>query len=425
MSLLTQLYGAADSIVLGQFAGKIAFSSVGAVTPIIGLIVNAVISINVGVSVLTARAFGARDGNTTKRIVGTAFIFGITIGLFICTFGELMAANMLRWSNVPDDVYSGALLYLRLYLAGTPASLYYYMLSPLLSARGDSTRPLIYMTVSGLTNVALNVILVAGFSLDVLGVGVATVVSQYLSAILLTVRLLRQDGDAKLVLKNVTVDFSLLKKILVLGIPAVVTSACFSLTNLQIQSAVNSFGADAISGNAAGTQIDSFIFTVFNSLSGAMATAVGQNLGAGKLQRISNIRRSIYLIAGVSITVVAWMIILFSEPLLSIFIPGEPEAIVYGKSRLFFILGIIAFYSLSSLNGATMQAFGKTGLQMVINLVGVCGLRLVWMLFVYPLYKTRVMLYVAYPISYVVLIIATTIAVEVIIRRYKKRLNIG
>ena len=207
-----------------------------------------------------------------------------------------------------------------------------------------------------------------------------------------------------------------------LGIPAVVSSATFSLTNLQIQSAVNTFGADGISGNAAGTQIDAFIFTVFNSLSVAMATAVGQNLGAGNLKRISEIRRSIYLIAGISIVIISWSVIFLSEPLLSIFIPGEAEAIVFGKSRLFFIMGPIVFYLISSLNGATMQAFGRTGVQMILNLFGVCGLRLVWMLFIYPLNPTRVMLYIAYPISYVVLVFATSIAAQLVIKNYKKRL---
>lgn len=424
MSLLSQLYSAADSIVLGQFAGKLAFSSVGAATPIISLIVNAVISVNTGVSILAARAFGARDDATTKKIVGTAFVFATTLGATICLVGELLAPYLLLWSNVPEEVYSGSLLYLRLYLTGTPASLYYYILSPLLSARGDSTRPLIYMTASGLTNVALNVILVAGFSLDVMGVSIATVVSMYLSAFLLTLRLLKQDGAAKLVLRDIRVDFSLLKKILMLGIPAVVSSATFSLTNLQIQSAVNTFGADGISGNAAGTQIDSFIFTVFNSLSVAMATAVGQNLGAGNLKRISEIRRSIYLIAGISIVIISWSVIFLSEPLLSIFIPGEVEAIAFGKSRLFFIMGPIVFYLISSLNGATMQAFGRTGIQMILNLIGVCGLRLVWMLFIYPQNPTRVMLYIAYPISYVVLVFATSIAAQLVIKNYKKRLNL-
>ena len=420
MSLLSQLYSAADSIVLGQFAGKLAFSSVGAATPIISLIVNAVISINVGVSVLTARAFGARDDLTTKRIVGTAFVFALSLGTLLCLVGELLAPYLLLWSNVPEEVYSGSLLYLRFYLVGTPAALYYYILSPLLSARGDSTRPLLYMTASGITNVALNVILVAGFSLDVMGVSIATVASMYLSAILLTVRLVRQDGAAKLIISKIVVDLSLLKKILILGIPAVISSVTFSLTNLQIQSAINTFGQDGISGNAAGTQIDIFVFSVFNSLSAALATAIGQNLGAGKMKRISEIRRSIYLIAGITITVVSWSIIFLSEPLLSIFIPGEPEAIAFGKSRLFFIMSLIVLYLLSAMNGATMQAFGKTGIQMILNLICVCGLRLFWMLFIYPLNPTRVMLYIAYPIAYVLLIFATTVASRLVVRNYKR-----
>ncbi len=421
MGLLSSLYSAADSIVLGRFSGKLAFSAVGAANPIIALIVGAVVSINTGVSVLTARAFGSGDDEKTRKIVGTAFIFGISIGIFIAVIGELLAPLTLKLSDCPSEVYESALLYMRLYLIGTPAQLYYSVMSPLISSRGDSVRPLIYMTVSGLTNVTLNIILVAGFSLDVLGVGLATVISQYLAAILLTARLLRSKSAEKLVIKNARVDKSLLKQILLLGIPSVISAATFSLSNLQIQSAVNAFGQDGISGNAAASSLDGFVFVAISAMSAATVTAIAQNLGAGNKERLFKVRRMLYIITGVMIALLSWSVILLSETLLSIYISGEPEVLLFGKYRLFFILSIVSLYSIAAVNGGIMQAFGKTSWQMLINIIGICGLRAIWMLFIYPRFETKLMLYIAYPLSYIIIIIISTILVEIIFRKYRKQ----
>lgn len=417
MGIIQNLYSSADSIILGQFAGKAAFSAVGATGSIVSFLVNIVIGINAGVSIIVARAFGANDEKRTQDAVSTAYMTSIFLGFFLLIVGELFSLPLLRFMDCPEDVIDGAHLYLSIYFLGAPASSFYSFLVPVLNARGDSTRPLIFSTVSGFLNVILNLIFVIAFSMDVAGVAIATVVSQYVSAILLFIVLVRTKDASRLRPFRFKINFSIFALMIKYGVPSVVSTTTFSFSNLQIQSAVNFFGQDGISGNSAGGQIDSYIFTFVGALGTATVTAIAQNLGAGNKDRLLKIHKTMLLFSFISTLAISGLTLLFSKQLLSIFLPDEPDAAYFGVLRLVCILSTIAIYSLSTVSWSTFRAFGKNVLQMVVNILGICGTRLIWIVVIFRLYPNPWNVYISFPVSY---IIVTVIAVFVVSRHLKK-----
>lgn len=423
-SMLQVLYTAADIAVVGNFASAVAVASIGATSAIINLLVNVFVNIATGANILLARYRGAKDFGNLKKTISTSYTFSLILGVCIMLLGMTLAEPMLLLTKCPDNVMGGALLYMRIYMIGVPAAMFYNFMSCVLRSMGDSKRPFVYLSLSGVVNIVLNLLFVIGFGMDVEGVAIATVVSQYLSAILLFIRLVRFRDENRLSPLSFKLHGDSLKKVVRYGIPSAISGASFSLSNILIASAINSFGDYAISGNTAAGYIESiFLFSITTPLMQTAATFIGQNIGAGNRERTIKIARQMYLYGGVFIAVIAALALVFDRQLLSLFIPGEDASIDFGiiglDMRLWFA---IAFAALQISNGV-MQAFGYTTYQMINSLFGIVGIRFLWMLVFYPLNPTPFMLYVCYPITWCASLLGSMPVALVVLNKYRKGKN--
>ncbi len=424
-AVLQVLYNAADIIVVGNFAGQLAYSSVGATGPINSLLIASVVGVSVGANIIIARYLGARDARKTERAVHTSFLFSLLLGVSMLGIGELLSVPLLRLTGCPEEVMAGASLYMRIYYIGIPATFVYNFMAAVLRTKGDSKRPLIYLTVSGIVNVVLNIVLVAGFHLGVAGVAVATVVSQYISAVCVVVRLLHlpQDDFCRLSFSKMRIDGAELLRIIRFGVPSMISSSLYSISNMQIQSAINSFGPDGISGNSSATSIESFMTAVTGTLSAAAAAFVGQNIGAGRRERVPRIYRCIILIGVVPMILIGIPLLIFGEEVLSLYLPNAPGAVEFGLVRMRIMIPIISMNVVMNANSGTMQAFGYTLQSMIVSLLAVCGFRTAWMLLVYPHFETPFMLYICYTCSWSLTMLIGLGFVISILARYKRGKN--
>lgn len=426
--LLQCFYNAADLIVVGRFASADALAAVGATSPITGMLINIFVSLSVGTSILLARAYGARDEEKTRRIISTSYAFSLILGLVIASAGQLLVTPLLVLSDCPGGVViDGARLYLRIILIGTPAQLFYNFMCNVIRADGDSKRPLVYLALSGIVNVVLNLFLVIVLGMDVAGVAVATVVSQYLSASLLFIKLIRLEGAKRLMpLRSFTINGKQLLRILRLGVPSSVSSSMYSIANFQIMSAINAFGSYATAGNAAAVNIESFFTTMTGSLATAASALVGQNIGAGNRERVNSVITRFYLAFVPTLGLIGLLAPIFSEPLLALYLSSsETAAIEFAKVRFWCVSAFLFLNAFMNINSGTLQAFGYTTYAMLISIVGVCGFRTLWMLAVYPHFKTPLGLYSCFTVSWLIVCVVGTVTVTVLRKRYKSgKLNV-
>lgn len=400
-NVLQFLYNAVDVMVVGNFASGGAVAAVGATTSIINLVVNVVMGMSVGSSILIARSIGEKSDTETPKIINTSLILSLSFGIVALLVGEIFALPMLRLTDCPDSIIDGAALYIRIYMLGMPAMAFYNYMSCVVRSVGDSRRPLIYLTVSGLANVSLNLIFVIVFSMDVAGVATATVISQYLSAILLFIRLTKLDGACRLTLSGVRMDFRYLLKILRYGIPNMVANLAFSVANVQIQTGVNSYGDAAIAGYTAASNIQGIFVSAFTAAFAIMtSTFVGENIGAGDRRRTLKVTFSSYAISFSCVTLSSLLCLLLREPLLSLFVPNQPDAIAYGVICNNYLVGTAFLLGIIVTNNQLVQAFGFTTYQMVVSLICMCGFRMLWLAVVYPHFTTFECLMITYPLSW-------------------------
>ena len=371
-AILEQLFNASDVAVVGNFAGDAAektaaVAAVGANTAIIGLIVNLFVGIALGANVVIANAIGRDDKDAVHRAVHTSILVALLGGAAIAVIGELIAGTLLHSLNVPDDVYPLALLYLRIYLLGMPVILLYNFEAAIFRSIGDTKVPLIALACSGVLNVILNLFFVAVLGMTVNGVAIATVISNALSSLILFIRLIRTDKYIKLEPRSLRIDGQSMKLILKTGLPAGIQSAVFSLSNIVIQSAINSLGKVVMAASSAALNIELLAYYVLNSFSQACTTFVGQNYGAGQLKRgRDGVKKTLYM----SIIVTAALTVLtmiFSGPLLSLF-NDDPGVIEYGKK---FVLIISPFYVTICFNqvfAGALRGIGRSTAPMIIML---------------------------------------------------------
>ena len=415
---LQQLYNAADIIVVGNFGGKDALAAIGATSAIINLLVTLFVNIFIGTNILVARAAGAGDDGTLKKIVSTTYVLSIALGLGIMLLGELLCVPMLELTGCPLDVVPGAARYMQIYFLGAPASMFMNFASSVIRTSGDSRSPFVYMSVSGIANVVCNVAFVLLFGDPVASVAIATVVSMYLSATLFFIHMVRLKGAAKLNPFGFSFSSNIFFKTIKYGIPSVLSSATFSITNIIIQPAVNAYGAAGISGSAASSSIEAFIFAINNSFMASTVAFVGQNIGAGNRERVGKILKVSYLFSASLMTVFGALMIIFGKELLWLYIPGELDAIEFAQSRFTVIMAGAVINAFMNVNAGALQAYGFTTLQMISNLVGVCLFRIIWMAFIYPYNKTPFMLWVCYPISWVLTATAIFVIVIALTKKY-------
>ena len=402
--ILQLLYNAADMIVIGQFTGKEALAAVGSTGSLINLLINVFMGLSVGTSVVVAQQHGAGDHqgihNTVHTSIALAIIGGISVGLI----GFVLARPLLELMGTPSDVIDAASLYIRIYFIGMPFNMLYTFGSAILRAVGDTKRPLLYLSISGLLNVMLNLVLVIVFHMGVAGVALATIFSQLVSAVLIIRCLMLTDSTVRLIRRHIRIYRNTLAPILRIGLPAGLQGSLFSISNVLIQSSINSFGSVVMAGSAAAGNLEGFVYTSMNSIYQACLTFVGQNKGARQFQRV---RKTLWICLGLVFVVgisIGGLFLLFAAPLISIY-NADPLVIQKGVIRLSIICTTYFICGLMEVLVGQLRGLGYSIVPMIATLGSVCGLRIVWVYTVFAATPTLEILLYSYPISWFVAVL--------------------
>jgi len=417
-SLLQLLFNAADVVVVGRFAGKEALAAVGSNTSLINLMINLFVGLSVGTNVVVSRDLGAGRHDNVRQSVHTAMALALTSGVVMMIFGVVMVRQLLEWMSSPTDVIDLATVYLRIYFFGMPANLIYNFGAAILRAQGDTQRPLYFLTLAGVVNVILNLVFVIGCNLDVAGVALATIIAQYISAFLVVRCMMKESGPLHLDLKQLGFKKKVVVQILKVGLPAGFQGVVFSLSNVVIQSSLNSFNDPVlVAGSSAGSNIEGFVYVSMNAFYQAAISFVGQNYGAAKCDRVDRVARLCVLFAALFGIVCGNLAYLFGTPLAGIYAPGEPDVVIQALIRMeyiccpYFICGIM-----DTLVGV-LRGLGSSVIPMVTSIVGACGLRLLWVATVFPIYHTPACLYMSYPVTWTITALFHFLFLMLVVRR--------
>lgn len=420
-SVLQLLFNAADVIVVGRFAGENALAAVGSNTSLINLMTNLFLGLATGTNVLAAQLIGAGKHGRLKMTIHTSISLGIISGLLLTVIGLVFATQILELMQTPDEILGLSALYLRVYFLGMPAMMVYNFGSAILRAKGDTKRPLYYLLSAGMINVVLNLVFVIGFHLDVLGVALATVISQFISAGLIMRALMREKGAFKVSLRRLRPNAATVKRILRIGIPAGIQGVVFSLSNVVIQSSINSFGATVMAGNAAAANLEGFVWVAMNAFNQAALTFTGQNVGAGKYSRINRImvtseacEVTVGLVLGIGIFILY-------RPLLGIY-SDVPEVIDAGYQRLQYVCATYFLCGLMDCIVGSIRGMGASITPTVVSLLGSCALRIVWVatIFQMPQFHSPASLYLSYPVSWIITFAAHLVFYFILRRKFPK-----
>lgn len=421
-SMLQLLFNAADIVVVGRYAGKEALAAVGSNTSLINLMINLFMGLSVGANVVVARDLGAGRTEDVQRDVRTSITLSLVSGLALMGVGVVMVRQLLIWTASPADVIDLATVYLRIYFCGMPGNLLYNFGAAVLRAQGDTQRPLYFLTAAGVINVVLNLIFVIVFDLDVAGVALATIISQYISAGLVLWCLLKEEGPLHVDLKNLGVEWDVVKRILQVGLPAGFQGILFSLSNVAIQSSLNSFDdAALVAASSASANLEGFVYAAMNTFHQAAITFVGQNYGARLCDRVDRVVK--WNLGFVVVTGLAMgnLVYFFGEPLAAIYAPGEPEVVALAVTRMAYVCVPYFIYGMMDVLVGVLRGLGYSLVPMVVSLVGVCGLRLVWVAAVFPVFHSPECLYFSYPVSWVITVSVLGVMVLVVRKRaYRK-----
>lgn len=420
--LLQLVYNAADMMVVGRFAGSKSLAAVGATSMLVNLTVNLFIGLSTGAGVVVARHIGAGEKDDAHRAVHTTMLLGAVSGVFVMIVGVLLSSTFLRWMGTPDDIIDLSSLYLRIYFVGAPANMIYNYGASVLRASGDSKHPFYYLTAAGLINIGLNLLLVIKFNLDVAGVAYATITSQYISAVLVVMTLLREKSFLKLSIKKLRFYKKELKEIIRIGLPAGIQSSLFSISNVLIQSSVNSFGSVVVAGNTAAANIDSIIYTCCYAVSQSAMTFSSQNYGAMKIDRIKKTYIDCMITAGLLSLTLSGLFYFFRVPLLGIF-TTDSEVIKAGCVRLVIMTSTYWINSLMDVTTCQLRGIGRSLSPMVVTIAGVCGFRIVWLATYFKRHQTLEVLFYSYPISWVMTITALIVCFIIAYRSISKKIS--
>ncbi len=416
--ILQLLFNAADLIVVGQFAtnSKTALAAVGSTGSLTNLIINVFIGLSVGSNVLVARFYGAKRNDEVNRVVHTSIMISIIFGIFLAFFGVATARYLLELMDTPEDVLDQATLYMRIYFAGMPVIMLYNFGSAILRAMGDTKRPLYYLLIAGIVNVILNLIFVIQFHLDVAGVAIATVISQAISAILIVASLTKSDGPCRLNLRKLRIHKAELLRMAQIGLPAGFQGAIFSISNVLIQSSINSFGSTAMAGSTASANIEGFVYTAMNTFHHTAVNFTSQNLGAHKFDRIKkSILLNIVLVSIVGILLGGGAYLLGPE-LLRIY-NKDAEVVSYGMIRLLYVCVPYFLCGIMDTLVGGIRGMGVSVLPMVTSLIGACGLRILWIYTIFQWDHTLPVLFLSYPVTWLITALAHTVCCIIVYRR--------
>lgn len=406
-SVLQLLFNAADIIVVGNFASENSLAAVGSTTALVNLMTNLFLGLSTGANVLTSRYMGADDGENVSRTVHTSIFLSAASGLFLTAAGIIFAEDLLALMQNPPEVLGLATVYLRIYFVGMTPMMIFNFGSSILRSKGDTKRPLYFLTLSGVINVILNLIFVIIFKMDVAGVALATVISQCVSAGLILYCLTNETDYFQLSFKRLKPDGGIAGKILRIGIPAGFQGVVFSLSNVVIQSSINGFGPVVMAGSAAAASIEGFIWVSMNAFSQCCLTFTSQNAGAKKYSRINKIAFVACACGAVTGLVMGNLAYFLGRPLLGIY-DRRPEVIDAGMIRMFMVCCFYCTCGLMDCIVGSIRGMGYAVTPTIVSLLGACGLRIIWIFTVFqkPEYHTVEMLFVSYPVSWIITFLA-------------------
>ncbi len=422
--ILQLLFNAADMIVVGRWGGSNALAAVGSTGSLINLLVNVFIGLSVGANVLVSRYYGAGQEKELSEMVHTAIMTAFICGVALIFIGFFAAPVALEAMGTPKEVLDQAILYVRIYFAAMPAMMVYNFGAAILRAVGDTRRPLYFLLVAGIINVILNLIFVIGFSMDVAGVAMATAISQVVSATLVVICLMRSDGAYRLDIKALRIVPHKLWMMTRIGIPAGLQGAIFSISNVLIQSSINSFGATAMAGNSAAGNLEGFVYTAMNALHQTAVSFVGQNYGAKNYKRIGRIAilclgivTIVGLVMGIGLYFLSpWLLQLYVTETEAI----EAEVIAYGTLRLLYVSCPYFLCGFMDTVVGCLRGMGRSVLPMIVSLTGACLFRVVWIYTVFAADRTLDTLYISYPISWAITSAVHVICFLIIYHKSKK-----
>lgn len=422
--LLQLLFNAADLVIVGRYCGSISVAAVGATGSITNLIVNLFIGLSVGTGVIVAQSLGANDNRKVHRAVHTAIPTALVGGIILTVVGVGLSETFLKLMDTPEDVLPLSALYMKIYFAGIIFMMIYNFCASILRAAGDTKSPLISLTLAGVINVVLNIIFVTLFDLNVAGVALATTISQGVSAILVVIALVKRNDACKLYFSKLKFYKNEFLQIIKIGLPAGIQGSLFSISNVIIQSSINSFGSVVMSGNAAALNIEGFIYVILNAFHQTTLNFTGQNIGANQYKRAKKvflICLGCVLVIGLTTSTVMYLL---GPQLLSIYITDSPEAIEYGLIRMTCLFIPFSLLGLMDVSGGGLRGMGVSFAPMVISVLGVCGIRIGWIytIFQIPEFHTLEWLYHSYTVSWGVTFIAQTVAYFIAYNKRKRRL---
>ena len=422
-SLLQLLFNAADLVVVGRFCGSVSVAAVGSTGAITNLLVNFFIGLSVGAGVSVAHGLGSRENTVVSNTVHTALPTAIFSGLFLTLIGVSFSKTFLRMMGTPDNVLPLSAVYMQIYFGGITFSMVYNFCAAILRAAGDTKSPLLYLTIAGVVNVILNIFFVTVLHMNVAGVALATTLSQGISAVLVTRALMKRTDACHLDLGQMRFHKAQLTKMLRIGLPAGIQASLFSISNVLIQSSVNSFGDVFMSGSAASSNIEGFVYVSINAFSQAAVNFVGQNAGARKYRRVYQtlwICLGCVTVVGLTLGFAAWA---FGRQLLSIYITDSPQAIEYGILRLGYICLPYFLCGLMDVSTGALRGLGASVVPMIISILGICGLRIFWIYTIFQTYHTPQCLFFSYTVSWFITYLFQMVSFALVARKFPKETN--
>ncbi len=422
--ILQLLFNTADVIVVGRFTGKTALAAVGSTGSLINLLVSLFMGLSIGTNVLVARYQGAKDDKSVSETVHTSIALGIVGGLILLIVGVVATRPLLEMMATPEDVIDQSTLYMRILFFGMPLNLILNFGAAILRAIGDTKRPLYYLTVAGVINLFLNIFLVTVFSLGVAGVAIATVISEGVSCVLILLCLKHETGAIRLYFNRIKINPSKCVDIMKIGLPAGLQGCIFSISNVLIQSSVNSFGSTVMAGNTAASNIEGFVYVSMNSLHQTCISFTSQNFGAGKFKRIKMVLINCLIIVTITGLVLGNSAYFFGKFLLSAY-NNEAEVISYGLIRLSIISTMYFLCGLMDVMVGAMRGIGYSILPMIVSLVGACGLRILWIYTVFVKFRTLDILFISYPVTWTITFLSHLVCYYIVTRKYKDKFREG
>ena len=407
--ILQQLFNAADVAVVGQFVGKEAMASVGANAPVVNILITMFTGISLGANVVISRYTGRKDKENAENAAHTAILVAVISGFFILVLGQCIARMILEMMSVPSDCLDMAVLYLRVYLCGMPVIFLYNFEAAIFQSQGDTKTPLMCLIISGIVNVILNLFFVIVIGMTVNGVALATVISNGISSLLLFIFLLKGKTPLTIEKQRFHIHADLLKEMLQIGLQAGLQGMVFSISNILIQSAVNSLGTDVVAGSSAAGNLEIIGYFVVNSFSQACTTIIGQNFGANQPERCHKTLMISLVESWIVGGTVSFLIIIFGKQLLRLF-NSDPNVIAFGYQRIFWILSFEVINGTIDIISGAMRGYGESLTPALIALVCICGVRIVYIFTYFASHRSFTTLMLAYPISWIITVIVISAA---------------